>query len=185
MTLALQWARYLDCNPGGKRLYRYSQFCKRVGDYARTHDLAARIAHVPGRLMLVDRAGLTAAVFDPATGRRSPAHLFVPTFPWSGWIYAECLPDHAHALVDIRPCARPAGRRGRTRHPRARRHRHRPPPEGEPVKVNDAYLEMAEHYGCAVVPARVRRPRDKAAAERAVDLYETWVLAPLAGERFS
>ena len=55
----------------------------------------------------------------------------------------------------------------------------------EPIKINDAYLEMAEHYGCAVVPARVRRPRDKAAAEKAVDLCETWVLAPLAGERFT
>lgn len=55
---------------------------------------------------------------------------------------------------------------------------------GAPVKVNDAYLGMAEHYGCAVVPARVRRPRDKALAEKAVDHCETWVLAPLAGERF-
>ena len=54
-----------------------------------------------------------------------------------------------------------------------------------PVKVNDAYLEMAEHYGCAVVPARVREPRDKASTEKAVDLCETWVLAPLAGERFT
>lgn len=60
MTLALQWARHLDCNPGGKKLYQCSQFCKRVGDYARTHDLAARIAHEPGRLMLVDWAGATA-----------------------------------------------------------------------------------------------------------------------------
>lgn len=186
-TLALQRARYCDCNPGGKRLYQYSRFCKRVGDYARAHDLAARIAHVPGRLMPVDWAGLTATVFDPATGRRSPAYLFVATFPWSGWIYAECLPDtrtrpwisaHARApqaaggapdtLVPDN-CATATDRRRK----------------GEPVKVNDAYLEMAERYGCAVVPARVRRPRDKAAAERAVDLCETWVLAPLAGERFS
>lgn len=53
------------------------------------------------------------------------------------------------------------------------------------MKVNDACLEMAEHCGCAVVPARVGRPRDRAAAERAVDLCETWALAPLAGERFS
>ena len=53
---------------------------------------------------------------------------------------------------------------------------------GAPVQVNDAYLGMAEHYGCAVVPARVRRPRDKALAEKAVDHCETWVLAPLAGE---
>ena len=187
MTLALQWSRYLDCNPGGKRLYQYSQFCKKVGDYARTHDLVARIAHEPGRTMLVDWAGLTASIFDPVTGRRSPAYLFVASFPWSGWIYAECFADmrsrpwiqaHVHALQaaggvpDILVpdnCATATDRRRKS----------------EPVKVNDAYLEMAEHYGCAVVPARVRKPRDKAAAEKAVDLCETWVLAPLADERFA
>ena len=107
MTLALQWARYLDCNPCGKRLYQYSQFCKKVGDYARTHDLVARIAHEPGRTMLVDWAGLAASVFDPVTGRRSPAYLFVASFPWSAWVYAECFPDmrtrswiqaHVHAF---------------------------------------------------------------------------------------
>ena len=187
MTLALQWARYLDCNPCGKRLYQYSQFCKKVGDYARTHDLVARIAHEPGRTMLVDWAGLAASVFDPVTGRRSPAYLFVASFPWSAWVYAECFPDmrtrswiqaHVHAfraaggVPDILVpdnCATATDRRRRS----------------EPVKVNDAYLEMAEHYGCAVVPARVRKPRDKASAEKAVDLCETWVLAPLAEERFT
>lgn len=187
MTLALQWARYTDCNPGGKRLYGYSGFCRKVGEYARAHDLVARIAHEPGRTMLVDWAGLTASVFDPVTGRRSPAYLFVASFPWSSWVYAECFPDmrtrswiaaHVHALQaaggvpDILVpdnCATATDRRRKS----------------EPVKVNDAYLEMAEHYGCAVVPARVRRPRDKASAEKAVDLCETWVLAPLADERFT
>ena len=57
--------------------------------------------------------------------------------------------------------------------------------KSEPVKVDDAHLEMAEHYGCAAVPARVRRPRGKASAGKAVDLRETWVLAPLADERFT
>ena len=55
----------------------------------------------------------------------------------------------------------------------------------DPVKVNDAYLEMAEHYGCAVVPAREGKPRDKGAVEKAVDLCEMWVLAPLADERLT
>ena len=186
MTLALQWARYCDCNPGGRRLYGYSGFCRRVGEYAREHDLVARIVHEPGRTMLVDWAGLTATLFDPVSGRRTPAYLFVACFPWSGWIFAECFTDmrsrswisaHVHALEaaggvpDILVpdnCATATDRRRK----------------GEPVKVNDAYLEMAEHYGCAVVPARVRKPRDKAAAEKAVDLCETWVLAPLADERF-
>ena len=44
--------------------------------------------------------------------------------------------------------------------------------------VNDEYRRFAEHYGAAVVPARVRRPRDKAVAESTVDLVERWVIAP-------
>ena len=187
MTLSLQWARYLDCNPGGKRLYQYSQFCKKVGEYARARGLAARIAHEPGRTMHVDWAGLTASVFDPVTGGRSPAYLFVAVFPWSGWIWAECFADmrsrswiqaHVHAfqaaggVPDVLVpdnCATATDRRRRS----------------DPVKVNDAYLEMAEHYGCAVVPAREGKPRDKGAVEKAVDLCEMWVLAPLADERLT
>ena len=137
--------------------------------------------------MLVDWAGIAASVFDPVTGRRSPAYLFVASFPWSSWVYAECFPDmrtrswiaaHVHALQaaggvpDILVpdnCATATDRRRRS----------------GPVKVNDACLEMAEHYGRAAVPARVRRPRGKASAEKAVDLCETWVLAPLAEEGFA
>ena len=44
--------------------------------------------------------------------------------------------------------------------------------------VNDEYRRFAEHYGAAVVPARVRRPRDKAVAESTVDLVEKWIIAP-------
>lgn len=44
--------------------------------------------------------------------------------------------------------------------------------------VNGEYARFAEHYGEAVVPARVRRPRDKAVAESTVDLVERWVIAP-------
>lgn len=187
MTLAHQWARYLDCNAKGKRLYQYSQFCKKVGDYARTHDLAARIAHEPGRTMLVDWAGMTASVLDTVSGRKTPAYLFVACFPWSGWIWARCFFDmrtrswiQAHALAfaaaggvpDILVpdnCATATDRKRRS----------------EPVKVNGSYLEMAEHYGCAVVPARVRKPKDKAAVEKAVDLCEMHVLAPLAEEQLT
>lgn len=186
-TLALQRARYTDCNPGGKRPYGYPGFCGKVGECARAHGLVARIAHGPGRTMPVDWAGITASAFDPVTGRRSPAHLFVASLPWPSWAYAGCFPDmrarpwiaaHVHApqaaggvpdIIVPDNCAA-ATDRGR---------------ESGPVKANGAHLETAERYGCAAVPARVRRPRDKASAEKAVDLCETWALAPLAGERFT
>ena len=44
--------------------------------------------------------------------------------------------------------------------------------------VNKTYREFADHYGCAVVPARVRKPRDKGLAESSVDLVEKWAIAP-------
>jgi transposase len=53
----------------------------------------------------------------------------------------------------------------------------------EPV-INPTYLEFAEHYGAAVVPARVRRPRDKAPVEAGVLLAQRWILAALRDRRF-
>ena len=45
--------------------------------------------------------------------------------------------------------------------------------------VNRTYAELASHYGVAVIPARVRKPRDKAKVESAVLQVERWVIAPL------
>lgn len=43
---------------------------------------------------------------------------------------------------------------------------------------------MAAHYGAAIVPARPRKPRDKAKVEVAVQLVERWILARLRHRRF-
>jgi transposase len=50
--------------------------------------------------------------------------------------------------------------------------------------LNPSYQEMATHYGCAVVPTRVRRPRDKAKVEVAVQVVERWILARLRNVTF-
>ncbi len=50
--------------------------------------------------------------------------------------------------------------------------------------ANPTYAEMAAHYGTAVLPARVRRPRDKAKVEAGVLLVERWILAVLRHQRF-
>ena len=46
------------------------------------------------------------------------------------------------------------------------------------TKVNDTYRRFAEHYGCGILPARVRRPRDKSLAEGTVNIVEQWAIAP-------
>ena len=42
--------------------------------------------------------------------------------------------------------------------------------------INPSYLDMAEHYGTAILSARVRKPRDKAKGEGSVLLVERWIL---------
>ncbi|MCY0894820.1 MAG: hypothetical protein OWS03_00805 [Alicyclobacillaceae bacterium] len=53
----------------------------------------------------------------------------------------------------------------------------------EPV-LNTTYQEMASHYGAAIMPARPRKPRDKAKVEAGVLLAERWILATLRHRRF-
>jgi transposase len=56
-------------------------------------------------------------------------------------------------------------------------HRYEPEP-------NRTYEEMAEHYGCAILPARVRKPKDKAKVEKGVQDVERRILAPLRHRSF-
>src|SRR4029078_10800167 len=50
--------------------------------------------------------------------------------------------------------------------------------------INATYLEMAQHYGVTVIPARPRRPRDKAKVEGGVLVVQRWILARLRHRTF-
>jgi transposase len=50
--------------------------------------------------------------------------------------------------------------------------------------INPSYQDMATHYGVAVIPARVRKPKDKAKVEGGVLLVERWILARLRNMQF-
>lgn len=52
-------------------------------------------------------------------------------------------------------------------------------------ELNPTYQAFAEHYGCAVIPARPRRPRDKAKVEGGVLIVKRWILAALRHRLFS
>lgn len=52
------------------------------------------------------------------------------------------------------------------------------------VILNKAYQELAEHYGTAILPARVRSPKDKAAVEGTVGIVSTFILAALRNRQF-
>jgi transposase len=52
-------------------------------------------------------------------------------------------------------------------------------PDRYEAEINPTYAEMAEHYGTVIIPARVRKPRDKGKVEVAVQVAQRWVLASL------
>ena len=52
------------------------------------------------------------------------------------------------------------------------------------TKLNDSYREFAEHYGTAIVPARVRPPKDKSFAEGTIKYTSTWIITSLHNCKF-
>lgn len=51
-------------------------------------------------------------------------------------------------------------------------------------QINQTYQELAEHYGTAIIPARIRSPKDKPNAEGTVGNISTWITAALRNEQF-
>lgn len=182
-TLLLAWRRYADANMSvGKKKYGYAQFCALFADYVRTNDLVATLHHEPGRAMLVDWAGDTVDLVDAASGEVTRAVLFVAALPYSGALFCRAYLDmKSPAWLDAHVRAF-AHFGGVTQivvpdNPTTSTHQRR---KGDPERVvNARYQQLADHYGTAIVPARSRRPRDKAAAENAVNVVNKRVIGYL------
>lgn len=186
VTLTLLWEEYCrKCYEGGKTPYMSTQFGDKYRKWARVTKATMRIQHKPGDAIQVDWAGDTISVFDSVTGEQSAIYLFVAVLPCSYYVYAEACDDmktenwlncHVHAFNYFGGVARllipdncKTATTSNTRY--------------ETV-VNRSYQELAEYYGTAIVPARVRRPQDKSSAEASVRFAETWIIASLRDRKF-
>jgi transposase len=177
VTLALLWQEYQERHPDG---WQYSQFCAHYRDWRGRLDIVMRQSHRAGEKLFVDYAGPTAAVIDRTTGEVRQAQVFVAVLGASNYTYAEAtwsqqLPDWLGAQVralaffgGVPAVIVPDNLRSAV----TKAHRYEP-------DLNPTYQDFATHYGCAVIPARVRKPRDKAKAEGGVLLVERWILARL------
>lgn len=182
VTLKLLWREYLEANPAG---YRYSRFCDLYRAWSSQLDLTMRMRHTPGEKLYVDYAGTTVAITDPLTGEVRQAQIFVAAMGYSHMIYAEAtlsqqsddwLASHVRTLEYFGGCPAvvvPDNLKSGITNPC------RYDPE-----VNHAYHELAEHYGLAVIPARVRHPKDKSKVEKAVQIVEYEALAVLRNQRY-
>lgn len=182
VTRVLLWQEYKAEHPSG---YSYSRFCERFEQWRRRLTATMRQTHAGGDKLFVDWAGDTIAVVDPLTGHEQQAHIFVAALGASNYTYAEArwtetLPDwigaHVNAIAAIGGVPKAVVpdnlKAGITK-----------PSRYEPG-INRTYQDLAAHYGFVVLPTRVRRPRDKAKVEVAVQIVERFVLAKLRNRRF-
>lgn len=183
VTLQLLWEEYKVCHREDG--LQYSRFTDLYRDYRGRLDLSLRQVHKAGEKLFVDYCGQTVPVRDPASGEVRQAEIFVAVLGASNYTYAEAtwsqqLPDwigsHERAFAAMGGTTElvvPDNLRSAVH--KACRY--------EPA-LNPSYQEMAEHYGVAVVPARVRKPKDKAKVEAGVLLVERWILACLRHREF-
>ncbi len=181
-TLKLLWDEYKAKHPDG---YKYTQFCEYYRRWAKTQASTGRFAHTGGEVMEVDYAGLTVTIVNPETGESHQAPVFVATLPASDYLYAEVQPSQElrHWINGHVRAVNFFGGLPKIFRPDNPKVGVKSPSYYEP-DLNPTYQEMAEYYQVAVLPARVRRPRDKSLAENGVQNVERWVFAPLRKQTF-
>ena len=186
VTLTLLWEEYCnECRQNGEIPYAFTQFRHHYHRYAQTTKATMHLVHKPGEKMEVDWAGQTASVMDRLTGETTAAYVFVATLPCSGYSYVEAFfsqnqeswtTAHIHAFEYF-------GGTPRLLIPDNLKTGVEKSNWYSPT-INKTYLELAEHYGCAVVPARVRKPKDKPSVEGTVGNISTWIIAALRNQKF-
>lgn len=182
VTLSLLWQEYKATRPEG---LQYSWFCERYRVWSRCVDVVMRQTHRAGEKLFVDYAGHTIPIVDRETGELHEAQVFVAVLGASNYTFAEAtwsqsLPDwcasHVRALRffgGVPEIVVPDNLRSAVTVP----HRYEP-------DTNPTYTDLSEHYGFAIIPSRVRRPRDKAKVEVGVQIVERWILAALRNRTF-
>jgi transposase len=182
VTLELLWHEYQENVPVP---YSYSQFARLYQAWCKQLNVVMRQEHIAGQKLFVDYAGHTAKVIDRSTGELRTAQIFVAVWGASNYCFAEAtwkqdLPSwigsHIRAFEffgGVPEIVVPDNlKSGVTK------------PDRWDPELNVHYLQMARHYGTAIVPARPYKPRDKAKVEKGVQLVENWILAAVRNREF-
>lgn len=182
VTLSLLWQEYKQQHPDG---YQYSQFTQFYRDWKKSLDVTMRMEHKAGEKVFSDFAGTKLKVTDRHTGEVLPAHLFVTALGASSYTYAEAFwseDTQAWCMGQAQGFKYFGGTvkvivpdNPKTAVTRACRY--------EP-DMNPDFNHMAEHFGCVVIPARVRHPQDKAVVESGVGMVTRWIIAALRNRTF-
>ncbi|NLW85346.1 MAG: IS21 family transposase [Planctomycetes bacterium] len=185
VNLQYLWEKYRQDCPGG---LGYSQYCRKYLAWKDSVgiNVSMPINREPGKEMMVDWCGDTLdCVIDSETGELLKAHFFVSTLGYSYYPYVEAFPDekndkwlaaHVNALKYYGGLPRVITP-DNTKNAVTKSNYYDP-------AINAAYLDLARHYGMAVIPARVRKPKDKSPVEGSIGWLEVWLLEWLRHQTF-
>ena len=182
VTLRLLWEEYIQDDPGG---LKYTQFCYHFQHWKKDVKVSRHIDHKAGDKMMVDYAGDKLQIISKETGKPQPVEVFVAILPASQLTYVEASESQTQENF-LRSNERAIWYFGGA--PSAI------VPDNlksavlkadlyEPV-LNPMFADFAEYYRTAVVPARARKPKDKALAEGAVKIIYTRIYATLRNRTF-
>ena len=175
VTFELLWMEYKEQHPDG---YGLSQFKEYYYQFKNKIDPTMRQTYIPGHQMFVDYSGLTVPYHDSLTGEVFKSQIFVSVLGHSGCVFVHATPSQkqeyfikSHILCfefyegtakvmvpdNLKSAIISHTKKG--------------------IIVNESYAELCRHYGCAVEPARPKKPQDKGIVEQAVQGIQRWILA--------
>lgn len=187
VTMTNLWKEYRDkCRSNGTIAVGKTKFFDDYSKYCQTHDISNHLEHKPGERCEVDWSGPTMKVVNRYSGEAVTVYLFVGCLTYSRYAYVEAtlnmkmdtwLRCHVHMYeafggVPTRTICDNL-KTGVVRHPK----------EGE-VVLTDAYEMLGVHYMTAIMPAAVRKPKQKASVENTVGNIATAVIAALRHRTF-
>jgi len=177
VTLMLLWYEYQSQQPKG---YSYSRYCELYRAFIGKLKPSMRLIHRAGEKLFVDYSGLTVPWVEKETGEVRHAQIFVAVLGASNYTFIEAtanqsliswVQSHVRAFDffgGVPTCLVPDNLKSGV----TKSHLYDP-------DVNRTFQELADHYDIAVVPARVRAPKDKSKVEVGVQGIQRWILAPL------
>lgn len=182
VTRQMLHKEYLQLHPDG---YGRSRFGTFIQQYLASSHPIMHLEHKAGDKMFIDYAGDKLSIIGRDTGEVLPVEVFVAILPCSQLTYVEAVMSQRKEDL-IRACENSLLFYGGT--PLAivpdnlkatvkKSSRYE-------AELNDDFASFAEHYGCAVIPARAYKPRDKALVEGAVKLIYRSIYPKLEGRKF-
>ena len=165
----------------------YSQFCYYIQKDEEKRRATMHIPRKPGEQIEVDWAGDPAHIIDPDTGEITDAWIFVGVLTYSQYAFVKAYMNEkidnwikAHVQMfdffgGVTPMLVSDNCTTAVNHKKS---------DWYNTALNTTYHEMAEHYNLAIIPARVRKPKDKPNVEGSVGKISTWITAALRNDQF-